>query len=302
MERLQFVAPISGRLDAVLVTLLEDATRNYVQNLIADGNVAVSGKTAQKSGLKVTANEVIDVVIPDAVSLSCDAEDIPLDIVYEDDDMMVINKQQGLVVHPSVGTPNGTLVNALMNIRDHFSSINGVVRPGIVHRLDKNTSGLIVVAKNDTAHLSLAEQIATKTARRYYTALVDGNIKEDAGEVNQPIARSPKDRKQMAVVQDGKPALTLFNVVARYGVYTLVNFELKTGRTHQIRVHCKFLHHPVVGDDVYGGSNKFALQGQLLHAYKLCLRQPTTGEELTFTAPIPPYFEDVLRRIEHLKV
>lgn len=299
MEYVSFVNANAGcRLDAAVVGELEDVTRSFVQNLIRKGLVAVNGKPESKNGFCLKAGDTVDVTIPDPVGLSVEPEDIPIQIVYEDEDMIVVNKQQGLVVHPSVGTPSGTLVNALLNLRDHFSSINGVVRPGIVHRLDKNTSGLLVVAKNDKAHLSLAEQIATKAAKRYYIALLDGNLKEDEGVVNAPIGRSPKDRKQMAVVEGGKSAETKWKVLKRYGQYTLCEFELKTGRTHQIRVHAKYLHHPVVGDDVYGGSDKFGLSGQLLHAYKLVLTQPTTGERLTFEAPLPAYFEEVLTKLD----
>ncbi|MBO4534927.1 MAG: RluA family pseudouridine synthase [Clostridia bacterium] len=299
MEYVSFVVKNAGcRLDAAVTEELEDVTRSFVQNLIGKGLVSVNGKPESKNGYSLREGDTVDVTIPDPVGLSVEPEDIPVQIVYEDEDMMVVNKQQGLVVHPSVGTPSGTLVNALLNLEDHFSSINGVIRPGIVHRLDKNTSGLLVVAKNDKAHLSLAEQIATKDAKRYYIALLDGNLKEDEGVVNQPIGRSPRDRKQMAVVEGGKSAETHWKVLKRYGQYTLAEFELKTGRTHQIRVHAKYLHHPVVGDDVYGGSNKFGLAGQLLHAYKLVVTQPTTGERLTFEAPLPDYFQAVLAKLD----
>lgn len=299
MEYVGFVNQVAGsRLDAAIVGELEEVTRSFVQNLIGKGLVTVNGVVQSKNGYALKLGDQVDVCIPDPVGLSVEPEDIPIQIVYEDEDMMVVNKQQGLVVHPSVGTPSGTLVNALLNLGDHFSSINGVVRPGIVHRLDKNTSGLLVVAKNDKAHLSLAEQIATKEAKRYYMALVDGNVKEDEGVIDAPIGRNPKDRKQMAVVQDGKNAVTHYKVVKRYGAYTLCEFELKTGRTHQIRVHAKYIHHPVVGDDVYGGSNKFGLLGQLLHAFRLVLRQPTTGEMMIFEAPLPDYFQAVLDKLD----
>lgn len=292
-----FVVDSPARLDAAVAASVEDVTRSLAQKLIGMGNVSVNGKVVTKNGYALSAKDSVAVQTVDPVELSVAPEDIPIDIVYEDADMIVVNKQQGLVVHPSVGTPSGTLVNALMNVRDRFSGINGVVRPGIVHRLDKNTSGLLVVAKNDKAHLSLAEQIATKEAKRFYMALVDGNIKEDEGVICEPIARNPKDRKQMAVVEGGREATTLYTVVERFGQYTLVKFELKTGRTHQIRVHAKYIHHPVVGDDVYGGSNKFGLAGQLLTAYRLELDQPTTGERLAFEIPLPPYFLDVLGKL-----
>lgn len=292
-----FVVDSPARLDAAVAASVEDVTRSLAQKLIGMGNVSVNGMVVTKNGYALSAKDAVAVQTVDPVELSVAPEDIPIDIVYEDADMIVVNKQQGLVVHPSVGTPSGTLVNALMNVRDRFSGINGVVRPGIVHRLDKNTSGLLVVAKNDKAHLSLAEQIATKEAKRFYMALVDGNIKEDEGVICEPIARNPKDRKQMAVVEGGREATTLYTVVERFGQYTLVKFELKTGRTHQIRVHAKYIHHPVVGDDVYGGSNKFGLAGQLLTAYRLELDQPTTGERLAFEIPLPPYFLDVLEKL-----
>lgn len=284
-------------MDTLLVEWLEEHTRSFVQNLINNGYVTVNDKAAPKCGYAISLGDRVQVFVPDPVELSLAAENIPIDIVYEDDDLMVVNKQQGLVVHPCVGTPSGTLVNALLAVRDRFSGINGVCRPGIVHRLDKDTSGLLVVAKNDFAHTSLAAQIAEKSAKRYYVALVDGNIKEDQGVICQPIARSPKDRKQMAVVEGGREATTLFRVIERFGAYTFVQYELKTGRTHQIRVHSKYLHHPIVGDNLYGGSNKFGLSGQLLHAYKLVLTQPTTGERLTFEAPLPIYFARVLEKL-----
>ena len=296
-DAVTFVSEDGGRLDAVVAAGVDGVTRSFAQKLIERGNVTVGGNVILKNGYAVSVGDVVCVRMEEPTTLSCAPEDIPVDIVYEDDDMLVVNKQQGLVVHPSVGTPSGTLVNALMNVRDRFSGINGVVRPGIVHRLDKNTSGLLVVAKNDRAHLALAEQIATKTAKRFYLALVDGNVKEDTGRVDAPIGRNPKERKQMAVVADGRPATTLYTVVERFGQYTLMRFELKTGRTHQIRVHAKYIHHPVVGDDVYGGSNKFGLNGQLLHAYRLELVQPTTGQPVVLEAPLPDYFEAVLARL-----
>ena len=210
---------------------------------------------------------------------------------------MVINKAQGMVTHPATGSPDGTLVNALLYHVKDLSGINGVLRPGIVHRLDKDTSGLIMVAKNDASHLSLSKQIAEKSAKRYYIALVDGNIKEDSGVIEQPIARHRIDRKKMAVDRDGRVAKTAFKVLERFQKYTLVEYELFTGRTHQIRVHSSFIHHPVVGDPVYGGSNKFGLDGQLLHAFKLVLSHPRSGEIMTFEAPIPQYFETVLNKL-----
>ena len=228
--------------------------------------------------------------------------DIDIDIVYEDEDMAVINKAQGMVVHPAPGSYDNTLVNALLYHLSSLSNINGVIRPGIVHRLDKDTSGLLVVAKNDNAHINLQEQISTKSAKRYYIALVDGDLKKDEGIVHTYIDRSSKDRKMMAVSRDnkGREAITLYKVLQRYVGYTLVEFELKTGRTHQIRVHSKHLGHPIVGDRVYGGSNKFGLNGQLLHAFKLVLTHPRTGKEMTFVADIPDYFKNVLNQLKKL--
>ena len=202
-----------------------------------------------------------------------------------------------MVTHPAVGTPDGTLVNAIMYKIGDLSSINGVIRPGIVHRLDKDTSGLIVIAKNDKSHVSLASQIGEKSAKRFYRALVDGNIKDDTGVIEAPIARHKTDRKKMAVSPDGRFAKTFYKVLERFGQYTYVEYELFTGRTHQIRVHSSYIHHPVVGDEVYGGSNKFKLSGQLLHAYKLVLDQPSTGERMIFTSPLPCYFEEVLEKL-----
>ena len=231
------------------------------------------------------------------VQITAEPQNLPVEIVYQDGDIAVINKTQGMVTHPCAGTPDGTLVNALMyHIRD-LSAINGVLRPGIVHRLDKDTSGLLVVAKNNAAHLSLAEQIEKKTAGRYYVALVCGNIKEDEGTIDAPIARSVRDRKKMAVDENGRRAVTHYKVRERFGDYTLVEFKLETGRTHQIRVHAKYINHPVVGDVTYGKKDSFGLNGQLLHAYKLTLTHPTTGERMTFEADLPDYFKRVLDKL-----
>ena len=272
-------------------------TRSYVKKLVDEGFVFINGKTAKKSGAILEKGDELRVDLPEVKEISARPQDIPIDIVYEDDYLLVINKRQGLVTHPSQTTPDGTLVNALMFHSEKLSSINGEIRPGIVHRLDKNTSGLLVVAKTDAAHLSLSKQIETKTASRQYIALVDGNIVEDEGKIEQPIGRNPKDRKTMAVVKEGRYALTLYKVLERFGKYTLVEYTLKTGRTHQIRVHSKFIHHPVVGDAEYGGSNVFGVNGQLLHAFRLTFTHPETNEEMSFTAPIPDYFQKVLDRL-----
>ncbi len=272
-----------------------DLTRAHAQKLIEQGNVSVDGETVTKVSKEVKADSRISVVLPDEVALDVAPENLPLDVVYQDNDLAVINKAQGMTVHPANNVYTGTLVNALLfHIKD-LSGINGVLRPGIVHRLDKDTSGLLVVAKNDAAHVELQRQIQCKECRRIYVALLEGVLKDDEGSVNQPIGRSKTDRKKMDIVRDGRSALTFFKVLKRYKNYTLVQFELKTGRTHQIRVHAKFLGHPVVGDKTYGYKNcKFDLDGQLLHAQTLIFTHPTTKQQMSFTAPIPQYFQHVL--------
>ncbi len=285
------------RLDSYLAHSLDNITRSRVKNLIDDGAVSVCDKVVKKSGYTLKESDFISISFEEPTELKATPEDLPIDIVYQDADFLVINKAQGMVTHPATGSPSGTLVNALLYHVKDLSGINGVLRPGIVHRLDKDTSGLIMVAKNDKAHLSLSAQIAEKSAKRYYIALVDGNIKEDEGIINQPIARHRTERKKMAVDKDGRVAKTAFKVLERFKNYTLVEYELFTGRTHQIRVHSSYIHHPVVGDPVYGGSNKFHLDGQLLHAFKLELTHPSTGERMTFEAKIPDYFEKVLEKI-----
>lgn len=272
-----------------------DLSRSYLKKLIEDNKVLVNNKVVTKSGYSIKSNDCIQIEIPDVEVLDLTPENIPLDIVYQDDDMVVINKQQGLVVHPASGSLSHTLVNALLYHIDNLSNINGVIRPGIVHRLDKDTSGLIVVAKNDAAHVDLQEQIASKTAKRFYKALVDGVVNQDSGKIETLIDRSQKDRKMMAVSRNtGRIAITYYKVLERFNRYTLMEYELKTGRTHQIRVHSKHIGHPVVGDFTYGGSNKFNLNGQLLHAYKLELLHPRTKQKMIFEAPLPEYFEAVL--------
>ena len=287
----------SKRIDIYLNEEL-DLTRSYIKTLVEKQNVQVNGEIVKKAGYILKDKDVISITIPEAEILNLEPENIPIDIVYEDDDLAVINKPQGLVVHPAPGSLNHTLVNALMFHLKNLSDINGVVRPGIVHRLDKDTSGLLVVAKNNEAHLNLQEQIATKQAKRYYVALVDGVVTKDEGVINTLIDRSKKDRKMMAVSNNsGRVAITHYKVLERFKNYTYMEYELKTGRTHQIRVHSKFINHPIVGDPVYGGSNKFNLNGQMLHAYKLCLTHPKTKKEMEFLAPLPAYFEDVLSKL-----
>ena len=288
-----------NRADVFLCEKLDGRTRSSVKKLFDAGFVTIGGKTL-KASQKINAGESVEVVLPDAVEYSAKPEDIPLDIVYEDNDIAVVNKAQGMTVHLGNGNVDGTLVNALLYRLDSLSGINGVIRPGIVHRIDKDTSGLLVVAKNDKAHLSLSEQIANKTCKRTYLALLEGNLKTDSGTVTTYIGRSPQDRVKMAVVppDKGKIAITDYCVVKRFEGYTLCRFDLKTGRTHQIRVHAKYLGHPIVGDKVYGISKqKFKLSGQLLHAWKLSLVHPETGEEMTFEAPLPDYFTEILSKL-----
>lgn len=291
------------RADVALSDSLCDFTRSAVKKLFDGGLVKVNGKIAKPSQ-SVCTGDFIEAALPDPVECVAKPEDIPVDILYEDGDLAVINKPQGLTVHAGNGNIDGTLVNALLYRLNNLSGVGGVIRPGIVHRIDKNTSGLLVVAKNDAAHLSLAEQIADKSCRRTYIALLEGNLKEDNGTVTTYIGRSRTDRTKMAVVEPdkGKIAITDYSVLSRAVFagqsYTLCRFDLHTGRTHQIRVHAKYLNHPVVGDDVYGRKKReFGLNGQLLHAYRLEFTHPNSGERLTFTAPLPDYFSAVLKKL-----
>lgn len=278
-----------------------DISRSYAAKLCEDGLVMCGGKQLAKK-YKITGGEEIEIDVPEPEELSIEPEDIPLDIVYEDSDVIVVNKPQGLCVHPAPGNENGTLVNGLVyHCGDELSAINGVIRPGIVHRIDKDTSGLLIVAKNNEAHLKLSEQLKERKAMRKYVALVNGNIKEEGGTINKPIARNPVDRKKMAVVQGGREAITHFNVLERFGQYTLVECILETGRTHQIRVHMASIGHSIVGDPLYGiKKEKFNLQGQLLHAKTIGFVHPTTGEMMEFSSEIPEYFQKVLEKLRKI--
>ncbi len=287
---------VGERLDKYLSEKAEGVSRSRIKTICDEGGCTVNGKIV-KAGYALREGDEVVMLLPDAKPLEAVAEDIPVNIVYEDDCMAVINKPQGMVVHPAAGNADGTLVNALLFRLKSLSTINGVIRPGIVHRLDKDTSGLLVIAKDDDAHKKLAAEIQKKDAKRYYIALLDGNLKQDDGVVIAPIGRSRTDRKKMAIVEGGRYAETHYKVLERFGKYTLCEFELKTGRTHQIRVHAKSLGHPVVGDNTYGGSNAFRLNGQLLHAYKLILTHPRTNETMCFEAPLPDYFEFVLDKL-----
>lgn len=288
------------RLDVYLMEK-SGLSRSRIKNLIEDGLVLLNGGPC-KAGDGLKTGDTVSLSVEEPKALDLTPQNIPIDIIYEDDDLAVINKQQGLTVHSGGGTNGGTLVNALLYHLKSLSSINGVVRPGIVHRIDKNTSGLLVVAKNDQSHLSLAKQIEEKSAKRIYVALLEGVVKSDSGLIDTLIDRSDRDRKLMAVSSNkGRRALTEYKVLKRFSGYTLCEFSLKTGRTHQIRVHAKYLGHPVVGDEKYGfKKQKFQLNGQLLHAKTLILTHPTTGEVMEFNAPIPPYFEEVLKKLKEI--
>lgn len=286
----------NGRLDKVCSEIFSDYSRSQIKQLLDGGNITVNGKT-EKAKYKVKSGDVIRLEEPETKTLELRPENIPLDIVYEDDDVIVINKPQGMVVHPAPGHDEHTLVNALL-YHCPLSTINGTFRPGIVHRIDKDTSGLLMVAKNDKAHRSLAKQLKDKTNIREYVALVHGRIAEDEGTINAPIGRSLKDRKKQAVVKDGRNAVTHFEVLKRYRDYTFVKCILETGRTHQIRVHMKYIGHPLVGDLLYGPKKTIKGNGQFLHAGKLGFVHPTTGKLLIFEAPLPKIFQECLEKLD----
>lgn len=286
----------NGRLDKVCSEIFSDYSRSQIKQLLDGGNITVNGKT-EKAKYKVKSGDVIRLEEPETKTLELRPENIPLDIVYEDDDVIVINKPQGMVVHPAPGHDEHTLVNALL-YHCPLSTINGTFRPGIVHRIDKDTSGLLMVAKNDKAHRSLAKQLKDKTNIREYVALVHGRIAEDEGTINAPIGRSLKDRKKQAVVKDGRNAVTHFEVLKRYRDYTFVKCILETGRTHQIRIHMKYIGHPLVGDPLYGPKKTIKGNGQFLHAGKLGFVHPTTGKLLIFEAPLPKIFQECLEKLD----
>lgn len=285
-----------NRLDKALADLTT-LSRSQANEEIKKGTVLVNGKAA-KAKYAVKVGDVITYEIPEDETLDYEAEDIPLDIIYEDEDVAVINKPQGMVVHPSAGHTSGTLVNALMYHIKDLSTINGVVRPGIVHRIDKDTSGLLMIAKNDISHKALAEELKDKKSLRKYLAIVHGNLPNDRGKIEAPIGRSEKDRKKQAVTAKGKEAVTRFQVLERFGNYTLVELTLETGRTHQIRVHMAYIGHPVAGDPLYGPRKTLKGQGQFLHARTLGFTHPRTGEVMTFTAEAPAIFQE---RLEELR-
>ncbi|GHU81534.1 pseudouridine synthase [Clostridia bacterium] len=291
---------IGQRLDKFLAEHLQNKTRSTVQNYIDSDFVKVNGK-AQRKNYKLRIGEAVNINIPDPVELKTTAENIPIDILYEDDSLLVVNKPKGMVVHPAVGNYTGTLVNALLHhCSGRLSGINGVMRPGIVHRIDKDTSGLLVVAKTDIAHNGLAEQIKVHSFTRQYQAVVYGNIKTDKGTVDQPIGRKHDDRKKMAVTdKNSRSAITHYEVLERFGTFTHLKITLETGRTHQIRVHMSYLNHPVAGDIVYGPKKVIiSLHGQCLHAAKFGFVHPVSNQYLEFEAPLPDYFTSFLKQIK----
>ncbi len=294
--RLVITDELTGRIDKQLGHHFTQYSRSQIQRWIEDGHVKVNDR-AVKPKYKLAAGDMVTITPEQPKKIDLVPEDIPLDIVYEDDDVIVVNKPQGMVVHPAPGHPDHTLVNALL-YHSPLSTINGEFRPGIVHRIDKDTSGLLMVAKNDMAHRSLAAQLKAKTNEREYVALVHGVIKEEQGTIDAPLGRSPKDRKKQAVVADGRHAVTHFKVLKCYRHYTLVSCRLETGRTHQIRVHMKYIGHPLAGDPLYGPRKTLPGNGQYLHARLLGFKHPRTGKQLTFTAPLPAYFQEMLDKLD----
>lgn len=300
MEKL--VADIENmRLDMYIAQKNDKLSRSMIQKLIEDGEILVNGQT-KKISYKVHNGDEIEINIPEPKETNIKPQNIPVEVIYEDSDIIVVNKPKGMVVHPANGNPDGTLVNAILALcKDNLSGIGGEIRPGIVHRLDKDTSGLLIIAKNDLAHKNISEQIKNRQVKKIYIALVKGNVAEDEATIDMPIGRSTKDRKKMAVRKDGKTAITHFKVLKRYNKYTLLEIKIDTGRTHQIRVHMAEIGHPVVGDMVYSsGKNEFGIEGQMLHAKSLDFKHPVTGKEMHLEADLPQYFVDVLNKLKEL--
>ena len=283
------------RLDVYISKKHEELSRTMVQKLIENGDIQVNGQN-RKLSYKVQQGDLVSINIPEVKEVDLKPQEIPIEVVYEDGDIIVVNKPKGLVVHPANGNPDGTLVNAIMAMcKESLSGIGGELRPGIVHRLDKDTSGLLIVAKNDKAHINMSNQIKDRQVKKIYIALVRGTVPEDEATIDMPIGRSTKDRKKMAVVKDGKQAITHFKVLKRYPKYTLLEVKIDTGRTHQIRVHMAEIGHPVIGDMIYSnGKNSFGVEGQMLHAKSLDFKHPITGKEMHLTAELPKYFKDIL--------
>lgn len=305
MEQRTFIVDENGedlRIDKYLALLMEDCSRSYIQKIIGDQSVTVNGKSV-KANYKVGIGDAVEIQIPDPVILDIQPENITLDILYEDDDILIINKPKDMVVHPAPGHYTGTLVNAVMyHCGDQLSTINGVLRPGIVHRIDKDTTGVLVICKNDKAHRAVAEQLAVHNITRTYHAIVYNNIKEDEGTVDAPIGRMDADRKKMGINRkNGRHAVTHYRVLERFGRYTYIECRLETGRTHQIRVHMASIGHPLLGDTVYGPSkDPFKLEGQALHAKLLGFQHPTTGQYVEFESPLPDYFTALLNKLRQI--
>ncbi len=291
------------RLDAYIPSVDTDITRTSAQRLIEDGNILVNGKNAKVS-YKIQENDKISVEIPEPKQIELKAQNIPIEIIYEDSDIIVVNKPKGMVVHPANGNPDGTLVNAIMAIcKDSLSGIGGEIRPGIVHRIDKDTSGLLIVAKNDNAHVKMSEQIKNHEVKKTYIALVRGVFKENEATIDMPIGRSTSDRKKMAVNKNGKNAITHIKVLKRFDKYTLLKVNIETGRTHQIRVHLSHIGYPIVGDYTYSnGKNEFDVIGQCLHAQKLEFKHPITQKDMCLEAELPQYFKDILDKLKDREI
>lgn len=287
------------RLDSYISDNMDKISRSFAQKLIENQQVTINGKN-EKTSYKVCAGDNIQVDVPEAQGTKLKAQDIPVDVVYEDKDIIVVNKPKGMVVHPANGNPDGTLVNAILAMcKDSLSGIGGEIRPGIVHRLDKDTSGLLIIAKNNEAHVKMSKQIQDRLVTKKYIALIRGVVKDDEATIDMPIARSKVDRKKMAVDKDGKQAVTHFKVIKRYRGYTLLEIKIDTGRTHQIRVHMAKIGYPVVGDMVYSnGKNEFGIEGQMLHAKSLEFSHPITGKKMHLEAPLPEYFTKVLEELD----
>ena len=291
------------RLDTYISSVDTDITRTSAQRLIEDGNILVNGKNAKVS-YKIQENDKISVEIPEPKQIELKAQNIPIEIIYEDSDIIVVNKPKGMVVHPANGNPDGTLVNAIMAIcKDSLSGIGGEIRPGIVHRIDKDTSGLLIVAKNDNAHVKMSEQIKNHEVKKTYIALVRGVFKENEATIDMPIGRSTSDRKKMAVNKNGKNAITHIKVLKRFDKYTLLQVNIETGRTHQIRVHLSHIGYPIVGDYTYSnGKNEFDVVGQCLHAQKLEFKHPITQKDMCLEAELPQYFKDILDKLKDREI
>ena len=299
MEKEYIIKEDGIRLDKAIAELDSDISRMTVQKLIEDDKILVNGKK-EKASYKVKINDKIIIEFEKPKESKLKAEEIPLNVIYEDNDIIIINKEKGMVVHPGNGNPDGTLANAIMaRCKDSLSGIGGEIRPGIVHRIDKDTSGIIIVAKNDKAHLNISEQIKEHKTTKTYLALVRGRVKENEATIDMPIGRSKKDRKKMAVDKYGKKAVTHFKVLKRYSDCTLLEVVIETGRTHQIRVHLSEIGYPIIGDYTYSnGKNRFDVEGQMLHAYKIKFKHPTTNEEVEYTAELPKYFKDILEKLD----